>query len=101
MKKICLFSLIPLICFSFLTCKNEDSVKKSQNAEQILTYSEKSEYKERNSLKLSVNNQNLVDYDSLHKFFTPDYTPEYPDAFFTEINSNSKNHCYRFFLWNL
>lgn len=91
MKKICLFSLIPLICFSFLTCKNEDSVKKSQNAEQILTYSEKSEYKERNSLKLSVNNQNLVDYDSLHKFFTPDYTPEYPDAFFTEINSKSKN----------
>ena len=90
MKKIFTI-IIVLLCFSFLSCKKDSAGKASLKSETKAEYSEKPEYKERSSLKLSTNSQNLVDYDSIRKFFTPDYTPEYPDSAFTENNKKSKD----------
>ena len=56
------------------------------------SYSEEApEYKERNSLLLTTNSSNQVDYDSVNKFFTLDYTPEYPDSLFAEAANNTKD----------
>ena len=74
------------------------SGKKSKNAVGYAgtpfnadSYSEEApEYKERNSLLLTTNISNQVDYDSVNQFFTLDYTPEYPDSLFAETSQNSK-----------
>ena len=55
------------------------------------SYSEDSpEYKERNSLHLGTNESNQVDFDSVSQFFALDYTPEYPDSYFSDNTQNTK-----------
>lgn len=90
-NRIVLFS----ICISILTlvsCKksNAQTGKNLATTFKAKTYSEENpEYIIRDSLKLNTDNSNLVDFDSVKKFFTLDFTPEYPDSLFTESKSKT------------
>lgn len=112
MKKKCLivFALTTTL-LSLVSCKKSTSQNNNSDSEKTQTvqsgkvrkgeaagyagtpfnaeaYSEeKPEYKEHNSLHLSTNGSNLVDYDSVNQFFTLDYTPEYPDSVFADSDS--------------
>ena len=88
MKKIRFIA--PLIFISILTfgsCKKADqqSSGKASVFSASKAYSEeKPEYLERTSLLLNTDTANLVDFESVKKFFTLDFTPEYPDSLFNE-----------------
>ena len=82
--------IAPLIFISILTfgsCKKTDqqSSGKASVFSASKAYSEeKPEYLERTSLLLNTDTANLVDFESVKKFFTLDFTPEYPDSLFNE-----------------
>ena len=107
MKKIFFFLILTSAILTFGSCKKDKSQKlndtvsekKSESAVgyagtpfNAASYSEEApEYKQRNSLLLSTDSSNQVDYDSVNKFFALDYTPEYPDSLFSEASRNSKD----------
>ena len=90
MKRICLSFFLFLVLFGITNCKKNNSGNSVSNSNKNLTYTDKKVYKEHNSMQLETNSLNLVDYDSVRKFFTLDYTPEYPDSVFNENQSKSK-----------
>ena len=106
MKKSHFLILVVLPTFlTFGSCKKADAQGLGSSVSKKLTegagyagtpfnadsYSEEApEYKERNTLHLSTDSSNQVDYDSVNQFFTLDYTPEYPDSLFAAASQNSK-----------
>ena len=93
MKKIAFIVPVFFISLlSFVSCKKTD-VQSSGKATVFSTskaYSEeKPEYLERPSLLLKTDTTNLVDFDSVKKFFTLDFTPEYPDSAFNEVKTKT------------
>lgn len=116
MKKTLFISLLVFASIlTFGSCKKSDSSKtNSSSANESISaakspgnsgknvkysgvsfnpnsYSEDSpEYKERNSLHLETNEKNQVNFDSVSQFFALDYTPEYPDSYFSDKTQNSK-----------
>ena len=94
MKKSRLFFFAAIIPFlTFGSCKKagaESSINALGSKAEL--YSEESPvYTERTSLQLSTDTSNLVDFDSVNKFFTLDYTPEYPDSVFAENSLSTGN----------
>ncbi|BDC94797.1 alpha-2-macroglobulin family protein [Treponema bryantii] len=77
---------------TFGSCKKAQA----QSSDSLMSKSDISsqgspEYKERNSLNLNTDSTNQVDYDSIKKFFTLDYTPEYPDSAFAPAEDSKKS----------
>ena len=71
---------------TFGSCKKADaqSTGKPTVFNTTKVYSEdKPEFIERSSLLLNTDTSNLVDFASVKKFFTLDFTPEYPDSLFS------------------
>ena len=76
---------------TFGSCKKAQA----QSSDSLMSKSDISsqgspEYKERYSLNLNTDSTNQVDYDSIKKFFTLYYTPEYPDSAFAPAEDSKK-----------
>lgn len=93
MKKIAfIVSVFFISLLTFVSCKKTDvqSSGKTTVFSTSKAYSEeKPEYLERPSLLLKTDTTNLVDFDSVKKFFTLDFTPEYPDSAFNEVKTKT------------
>ena len=99
MKKSRLIFFITLAAgLTFGSCKKDTSKPAPENSSQATGYEGSllndnsasnsiPEYQKRYALTLNTNMSKLVDFDSVNKFFTLDFTPEYPDTVF----DNTKN----------
>ncbi len=77
---------------TFGSCKKADaqSTGKPTVFNTTKVYSEdKPEFIERSSLLLNTDTSNLVDFASVKKFFTLDFTPEYPDSLFSDSKAKA------------
>ncbi|MCR4947850.1 MAG: alpha-2-macroglobulin [Treponema sp.] len=86
MKKICIFVLISMAFLSFAGCKEKSSKK---TAATVTVKAPKSVT--RTPISAELESGNKISFESLKKFLTPDYTPEYPDSVFTEASSVSSS----------
>ena len=97
------FMALAALLLTFVSCKKADAQSSISDSDKGNVYSssetlfntelyseDSPEYKERNALQLATNSKNLVDFDSVKKFFTLDFTPEYPDSLFAETLKTSK-----------
>jgi len=84
MKKINILLLF-VSFFSFSSCKEKTS-NPSYSVSQ-----KKPEYKDRNVILADMDTNNQISFESLKKFFTLDYTSEFPDSVFSETDSNNEN----------
>ena len=88
MKKTIVFlGVISINLLSLVSCSKTKSA--AQTTAATLTASE-TKHKEHSSIQLSTDSSNLVDYDSIKKFFTLDFTPEYPDSDIAASKENTK-----------
>ena len=84
MKKYSILFIAVFLIFSLTACKG----KASSSKRSLSNNSDSPEYIERTALSAEMDNKNQISYDSLKKFFTLDYTPEYPDSVFNEADNN-------------
>ena len=87
MKKLNCKILIILSLISFISCKGKNSEK---SAAITANLQPAPEYQERTAISGDMDFKNQITFESLKKFFTLDYTPEYPDTVFAESEDSNK-----------